>query len=108
MAKSNSLQRHEYWQQQMEQWQQSGLSGLKYCKQHHLSYHRFSYWRSKLSRIEGGENELSNPTPSASSFVKVVQREERTPDLVITLPNGITLQGITTDHIPLISQLMQQ
>lgn len=108
MATSKSEQLREQWQQQMERWRESGLSGLKYCKQHNLSYHRFIYWRSKLSQIENGDAGSSDPTSPPSPFVKVVQQAERASELVITLPNGITLRGITTDHLPLIGRLMLQ
>lgn len=38
----------EFWQQQIKQQQASGLSYVKYCHQHNLSYCRFLYWNKKL------------------------------------------------------------
>jgi len=38
----------EFWQQQINQQQTSGLSGAQYCQQYNLSYCRFLYWNKKL------------------------------------------------------------
>ena len=52
MSNRKSQQMREYWKQQLAEWSQSGLSGIRYCKTHNLSYHRFSYWRSQLLKTE--------------------------------------------------------
>ena len=41
-------QRQHDWQQIMTDCQASGLSGMAFCKQQSISYHQFTYWRSKL------------------------------------------------------------
>ncbi|WP_427901746.1 IS66 family insertion sequence element accessory protein TnpA [Marinobacter bryozoorum] len=33
------------WQQHIEDWPASGLSGMAYCQQQSLTYCRFVYWR---------------------------------------------------------------
>ena len=53
----------QYWQSQLEQCQALGLSGAAYCKQHHLSYYKFVYWRKKLSECG------VDPRPSASAVL---------------------------------------
>ncbi|MFV0477688.1 MAG: IS66 family insertion sequence element accessory protein TnpA, partial [Parahaliea sp.] len=37
------------WQQHITTWQASALSGAAFCREHGLVYHRFTYWRQKLT-----------------------------------------------------------
>ena len=39
------------WQAHFKVWRQSGLSGKEYCRQYHLSYHAFVYWKKKLNKL---------------------------------------------------------
>ncbi|MFV0277207.1 MAG: IS66 family insertion sequence element accessory protein TnpA, partial [Parahaliea sp.] len=32
------------WQQHITAWQASELSGAAFCREHGLTYHRFTYW----------------------------------------------------------------
>jgi len=111
MEQKETKQRQDYWAIELQQWIESGSSGLQYCKENRLSYNRFAYWRKKLD-IQG--------KPAASShtrrgrFAKVVPEpaQEQPPaadsGLMMTLPNGITLQGVRGEHIKLIGQLLRQ
>ncbi len=50
-AKSQKAEREEkrrFWKQHIEDWQTSDLSQVEYCRQHHLSVHRFTYWKQKF------------------------------------------------------------
>lgn len=38
-----------YWQAQVDQFQVSGQTKTKFCKQNTVSYHRFLYWYTKLT-----------------------------------------------------------
>ena len=40
----------DYWQAQVEDWRQSGLSQIAYCKQRDLNIKSFRRWRTKLQR----------------------------------------------------------
>jgi hypothetical protein len=40
-------------QQNITDWQVSGVSGSVYCKQQALIYHQFVYWRKKQKRTVG-------------------------------------------------------
>jgi hypothetical protein len=42
----------EFWQQQINDWEATCLSGHAYCKQQSLIYHQFVYWRQKLTTVE--------------------------------------------------------
>ena len=91
---------------ELQQWVDSGLSGLQYCKDNHLSYNRFAYWRKKLD-IQ------SKPISSRGGFVQVVssptqQLPAADTGLTMTLPNGIRLQGIREEHVKLVGSLLRQ
>ncbi len=49
--KSSSRSRHsaEYWQKIIAEFQQSELSGAKFCKLHNIAYASFCQWRQKLN-----------------------------------------------------------
>ena len=51
------------WQAHFKAWSQSGLSGKEYCRQYHLSYHAFVYWKKKLNKLPVKTVELV-PVPS--------------------------------------------
>lgn len=39
----------EQWPEIIARWQHSALSGAEFCKQQHLRYANFNYWRKKLT-----------------------------------------------------------
>lgn len=39
-----------YWKEQIESWQESGLSQCEFCRRNNLKYHRFIYWRKRFIR----------------------------------------------------------
>ena len=39
-----------YWQHQIEQWSQSGLSQAGYCREHKLNLKSFNYFKSRLKK----------------------------------------------------------
>lgn len=43
-------QKRTYWQNHIEDWQQSGASQKAYCKQHSLKLSTFTYWRAQSAR----------------------------------------------------------
>ena len=47
----------EYWRGMVEEWRRSGLKQSAYCRQRHLSYSAFYYWRRKLVQIPKGEGD---------------------------------------------------
>ncbi|WP_421921767.1 IS66 family insertion sequence element accessory protein TnpA [Marinobacter salarius] len=51
----------------------SGLSGAAYCKKGSLVYHRFVYWRQKLT----GSEEPSKAAQARSGFARVAPMPER-------------------------------
>ena len=100
---SNHLSR--YWQEQISAWEQSGQTQKLFCAQHDLNYHRFGYWRRKLSATARPVDLVHRP----SGFVSVQPVSDRTTTgLILTLPNGIRIQGIESGNLPVVSQLLRQ
>jgi hypothetical protein len=97
-------ERVQFWQEQVEAWQTSGLSGQAFCKQHDLSYHRFVYWRRKQSRTQ------PDPSASAAGFVRVTQAQPASPDreLTLVLPNGVSITGIQAANVELLGAILRQ
>jgi len=102
--KNNSI--HAFWQNHLTQWQSSGLSQAKYCRQHKLVSHQFSYWKCKL---------LANSQPASPAtkigFARVqiaeVTEKQVSPSLSLRFQNGIEVLGVTLDNMPLIRQLVE-
>jgi len=40
----------ELWGLNIDQWKQSSISQVEYCRQHDLVRHRFTYWKTKLKK----------------------------------------------------------
>ena len=104
MAKQDkSAELTEYWQQRVAGWQASGQSQKAFCEANDLNFHRFGYWRRKLlNRTEAGRRR-------DSGFVPVTRRTQTVPtSLSIQLPNGLVLQGIARDNLPVVYQLLNR
>ncbi len=76
--------RREFWEGHLEQWEQSGLSQLAYCRQHHLKSHRFYYWRRRILKKQTNVSFLpirlsANPMPHPQT-VRVL------------MPNGCSIE----------------
>jgi ribosomal protein L32E len=90
-----------YWREQIHVWQVSGESQQAFCRQHELSYHRFTYWRRKLAdqAVEGRRVQSAlvpvrhQPTSSETT-------------LSLVLPSGIELRGIALDNLAVVRQLL--
>jgi len=45
-------QKRSYWKQQIEQWQQTGLSQAEYCRRNNLKHHQLVYWKKRYLKAE--------------------------------------------------------
>ena len=112
----SARERHHYWQQHIDSYQSSGLSGLRYCQLHELTYHCFIYWRRKLTRQApaGKQPDLSSSTghlPSAFVAVQaealpVVEAVALSDSLQLTLPNGLVIQNIADSNLGTVRSLL--
>lgn len=75
-------EKRRFWKQHIDDWQDSGLSQVEYCRQHHLIAHRFTYWKHKFKPdFDQSFIELKLPTipypqtsPTASPLRVAVNR----------------------------------
>jgi hypothetical protein len=95
---------HQLWQQTLSDWQASGLSGAAYCKQESLVYHRFVYWRQKLT----GSAEPSKPVQARSGFAHVAPIPDTGAGLTVSLPGGISITGLHAGNIELLGMVLRQ
>lgn len=97
-------ERRQFWHEQIDAWQTSGLSGQAFCKQHDLSYHQLGYWRKKQNQPQHDQ-----PAP-ASGFTRVTQAQSSNPgrELTLALPGGASISGIHAGNIDLLGMILRQ
>lgn len=96
---------HQFWQQTLSDWQASGLSGAAYCKQQTLVYHRFVYWRQKLT----SNSDSKAGSPSGFALVAPVADDGTTgAGLTVSLPDGVSVSGLHAGNIELLGALLRQ
>ena len=103
----NNQERTLYWQQQLDDWRRSGLSGAAFCKRQTLSYHRFTYWRHKLT---GSAKEAETEGRSGAGFARVTQisASPHANQLTLTLPGGMAITGLHADNVSLLTAILKQ
>ena len=102
-SKEESESLSSYWQQQVEDWQATDQSQKAFCQSRNLNYHRFGYWRRKFLEQCREDN-----AQQATGFVPVSYHQQpTTSDLSLSLPGGLVLQGIATDNLPVVYQLVK-
>ena len=94
----------DYWRQQVEACEASGLSGARFCKDNKLIYHRFVYWRQKF---EPARQRQDGPTDTGG-FAAVRVRPDGHYGLSLSLPNGLIVRGICADNVSVVRQLLDQ
>ena len=97
-----------FWQQQINDWEATGLSGSAYCKQQSLIYHQFVYWRQKLSSVE----DYPKPAPATTGFTRVVPASDvgsgDSDGLTVSLPGGVSITGLHAGNIELLAVVLRQ
>ena len=101
--KAKSTQKHDTWVKHIAQWQSSGKTQVAYCQTHGLKLHQFAYWRSKLKADQAPAREASN---AAAAFVPVSIDLQSPSGLVLYLPNGYRIEGITPTSMRMVPQLL--
>jgi len=70
-------QKRSYWKQQIEQWQQTGLTQAEYCRRNNLKHHQLVYWKKRYLKTQTEvsfaavqlEDLLDIPTQAALTLV---------------------------------------
>ena len=78
-----------FWQKHVAQFKASNQTKAKYCKQHELTYHRFLYWYTKLTKAK-----TQNSHPVELIPVRVSKPETTAPkDCIanVELGNGVKI-----------------
>ena len=73
-------QKRSYWKQQIEQWQQTGLTQAEYCRRNNLKHHQLVYWKKRYLKTQTEvsfaavqlEDLLDIPAPADQSSLTVV------------------------------------
>ena len=73
-------QKRNYWKQQIEQWQQTGLSQAEYCRRNNLKHHQLVYWKKRYLKTQSDvsfaavqlEDLLDIPAPADQASLTVV------------------------------------
>ena len=97
----SSEARSRYWKRKIDAWQRSEQSQREFCRTNELSYARFGYWLRKF-REHGSPSAAVRP---GSGFVPVVASVPRDV-LMVRLPNGIELHGVTAENVEVVEQLL--
>ena len=95
------------WQKYINQWQESGLSGAKFCKRAELDLAQFYYWKNKLlSNTRNIAVDKKRPTGFAS--VVITDSALVGDGLSFRLPNGCAIVGINGANISLVGAILAQ
>ena len=100
MKPSDAIDAKSFWQGQVADWQDSGLTQKAYCEEQGLRYTAFGYWVRKLRRAAE-----PSPRKKPTCFVPVVP--DTATGLSLTLPNGLEIRGIDSGNLPLVRQLLE-
>lgn len=98
--------RYVFWQQQVADQAERGLSAAAFCRERSLVYHQFIYWRQQFSTCD------SPPAKAVTGFARVTRREQA--DIVtdtgvsILLPNGVQITGLHAGNVALLGQVIAQ
>ncbi len=55
--------KRQYWRRHIEAWQTSTISQAHYCRENHLSYHQFQYWKRRLVSTQEVASLVEVPMP---------------------------------------------
>jgi hypothetical protein len=83
-------QAHAYWQEDLKQWQESGLSIHRFCREHHISESGFYTWRKKLALTQTTTSTNSDKSTD-SPFIQVDMHPTPQSQLTLQLVSGHTL-----------------
>jgi hypothetical protein len=45
-------EKRRFWEQQIQQWKDSGLTQKEFCRLHNLKAHQLTYWKKRFDRTE--------------------------------------------------------
>jgi hypothetical protein len=45
-------EKRRFWEQQIQQWKDSGLTQIEFCRLHNLKTHQLTYWKKRFHRTQ--------------------------------------------------------
>ena len=96
------------WKSLIEQWRQSGQTQSEFCQKRDLKAHQLSYW---IRRLDQASNQSTNVHPEKhNGFVqaKIIPESNKATGLVVRLPSGVEIIGMTQSDLPLLHVLMEE
>jgi len=103
----NNKERATHWQNHIDRWQTSNLSGAQFCKKYELDLAQFYYWKGKVLR-SSSKATLDHKRPPGFATVVVTDAPMADEGLCFTLPNGCTIVGITSANVLLVGAILGQ
>lgn len=100
-----SQERQQFWQQHVNAWQASDLSGAAFCKQHDLNYAQFNYWRKKL---QVNNEAVEKPAGFAQVTQLAASPNASNDGLGIHLPSGISFSGVNAGNLDVVLAMLRQ
>jgi hypothetical protein len=100
-------ERANQWQNHINQWQESGLSGVKFCKQSELDLAQFHYWKNKHCAQQVKVPKAPKRSVGFASVV-VSDSPQAVEGIRFTLPNGCAIEGISKNNVSLIGAILAQ
>ena len=95
-----------YWVKHIEAWKTTGLSQAKYCREHQLKPHQFSYYKCqyiKQKKLDSAQVSGFIQLPSPGNLVT----NSLSPALCLHLSEQQSIEGITSDNIHLVKLLLR-
>lgn len=90
--------KREFWDKQIQAWQQSGLTQIDYCRQNNLKNHQWCYWRRKILKPSNTDVTF---VPLSFSPSKISR-----PYISVVTPNGYRVECDHAVDIPKLRQLL--
>lgn len=89
--KLSDIDLHQFWQDTIKNWRDSGLSVRQFCKDRDLPNSSFYYWRKKLTKTKASETGRQK-AKKASTFIEVSIQDGGSSTLELVLTSGNTLK----------------
>ncbi|WP_460731699.1 IS66 family insertion sequence element accessory protein TnpA [Nitrincola alkalisediminis] len=90
------------------QWQDSDLSAA-FCRNQSVNYEQFNYWKKSLTtNLSDVAMQPSSQHTSGFTRVTQVKHHEPTHNLTLSLPSGISISGLQSNNIHLLSDILRQ
>lgn len=94
-------EKRQFWSKHIKDWRTSGQTQAAYCQQNGLRPNQLTYWK-KIFSVQSEEDGVS-----PGGFVGVEVAEPALYGLRIQLPNGIQLENVTIDTLPMVRAIME-